>query len=493
MIKHFPVLIIVSPLTVAFLGLVFRKNIIQLSVTGIFASLFFLLNLTSRILNGNTITYYLGDWKGPLGISLVIDGLSFFFSLIVLCAGLSVILYSLFEKKYSTTYYFFLLIALSSMLGIIFTGDIFNMYIFYELLTIATYLLIAYSKKGEALRASFNYLIMGGVGLSLFLFGIGFLYALIGTLDMSLMARQLPAAFVSSRQMVIISLVLLVTGMGIKVAIFPLHGWLPDAHSLAPSSVSALLSGITVKVGIYCMIRLVYDIFSGEKYLYMNNQKILMVSGVITLLFGAAMALAQTDLKRLLAYSTISQLGIIIVGLGIGTATGLNGAIFHVLNHVILKTTLFFCAGIIIMKTGSRKIQELDDFGRQEPLIALSFIIASLGMIGIPPVNGFISKFLICLAAIEEGYPLLVVIILIASIITAAYYFRIIQIFFRGSKKQNNIIAEIKVKEVLEKKYFGVWPIYILVGLSLLLGIIPNLGIKLVKPATMLLLSGVAR
>ena len=487
---HIPILIIISPLLAAFLVLFTRKYKIILATASIIASIVFTLTLSSQILSGDRVAYHLGGWRGPLGISLVVDGLSFFFSLIVLGLGLLVIIYSIAEKRYGRTYYFLLLVSLSSMIGVIYTADIFNMYVFYELLSLAVYLLIAYPKTGVTLRASFNYLIMGGVGLSFFLLGIGFLYAMTGTLDIFHIAERLPAAFNSSTRMVLMSFVLIATGMGIKIAVFPLHSWLPDAHSMAPSPVSALLSGVTVKIGIYCLIRVVYTVFSKEIFFLISSHNILMVLGVVSLLFGASMALAQKDLKRLLAYSTINQLGIVLIGLGIGTELGLTGALFHVLNHTIMKSTLFFCAGIMIAETGTREVQGLNGFSRQQPVITFAFVIASLGMIGIPPINGFASKWLICLAAVEAGYTFLVVIILTASAIAAAYYFRVIQVLFSDSLKQDPMHAHEGGPAIHRGNLFIAWPIYILAAGSLLLGLVPALGVSLVKPAVSVLLSG---
>jgi len=200
------------------------------------------------------------------------------------------------------------------------------------------------------------------------------------------------------------------------------------------------------------------------------------------------MALAQKDLKRLLAYSTINQLGIVLIGLGIGTELGLTGALFHVLNHTIMKSTLFFCAGIMIAETGTRDVQGLNGFSRQQPAITFSFVIASLGMIGIPPINGFVSKWMVCLAAVEAGYVVIVVIILIASAIAAAYYFRVIQVLFSSSLKPNSMPAHEGGQVIRRGNFFRAWPIYILAAGCLLLGLVPALGVSLVKPAVSLLL-----
>jgi len=496
LLNHLPILIIIFPLSIAFIILLFKKYIIALSTFSILFSLASLLKFAPSVYKGQIISYHLGGWPAPLGISLLIDSLSFFFALTVLLIGMMVIIYSIPDKKYNHNYYFLLLILLSSMVGTIFTADIFNMYILYDLVAIATYLLIAYYQHGVALKASFNYLLMSAVGLSLFLLGVGSLYAMSGTLHIASISEQLPEIFAHNPQIIIMSLVLVITSMGIKMAMVPLHGWLPDAHSLAPSPVSAILSGVVVKVGLYCLIRLIFGLFSTEKILVnIASHYILMVFGAITLLFGAMMALTQTDLKRMLAYSTINQIGLILIGLGFNIYSGFEGALFHVLNHALLKSALFFCAGIIIIKTGSKKIKELAGFGKKNPVVAFCFVILSLGIIGIPPMNGFVSKFLICLAAIEAGYSILALVIIFASLITAAYYFRVIQIFYSEPIQPNSNLPNIDVAEnsLFWDKYFRLWPIYILTGFSLMLGILPSLGLSLIRPAVKILLLNIIK
>ena len=496
MLNHLPVLIIIFPLSIAFIILLFKKYIIALSIFSIVFSLASLLKFAPSVLNGQVILYHLGGWQGPLGISLLIDGLSFFFAFITLGIGIMVILYSIPEKRHNHTYYFLLLLLLSSMVGTIFTADIFNMYILYDLVAIATYLLIAYYQQGVALKASFNYLLMSAVGLSLFLLGVGSLYAMSGTLHISSISEQLPEIFAHNPQIIIMSLVLVITSMGIKMAMVPLHGWLPDAHSLAPSPVSAILSGVVVKVGLYCLIRLIFGLFSAEKIMVnIGTHYVLMVFGAITLFFGAMMAFTQTDLKRMLAYSTINQIGLILIGLGLNIHSGFQGALFHVLNHALLKSALFFCAGMIILQSGKRKIHDFAGYGEKNPVVALCFVVLSLGIIGIPPMNGFVSKFLICLAAIEAGYSILALVIVFASLITAAYYFRIIQIFYSEPIQSNSNLSNIDVaeKSFFWDKYFRLWPIYILTGFSLLLGIFPSLGLLLIRPAVKILLLNIVK
>ncbi len=495
MIDHLPILIIIIPMMLAFLILLFKKYGLILAILSISFSLSSLFILIPIVFKNAQVVYNLGNWEGPHGISLVIDGLSLFFSLAVLVIGLLALIYTAGDKQYNHTYYFLFLLLISSMIGTIFTADIFNMYILYDIVTISTYLLIAYHQQGIAIRASFNYLLMSAVGLSLFLLAVGSLYAMSGTLQISLIAEQVPEIFLRNPRIIIISLALIITAMGIKMSMVPLHSWLPDAHSLAPSPVSALLSGVVVKVGVYCLIRLSANLFSLTSYLLsLDAHHILMLFGVITLVFGAIMALTQDDLKRMLAYSTINQIGLILIGFSINSSTGMEGALFHVLNHALLKSGLFFCAGIIIVQSGTRKIEALAGYAERNSLVSFSFILFALGIIGIPPMNGFISKFLICLAAVEAEYPLIAVIVVTTSLITAAYYFRVIQIFYSqpmligadlsitNSKSKEDISMPIGIFQIL--------PIYVLVVISFLLGILPNLGIYLAKPAIKILLSG---
>ena len=486
MISHLPIIIIIFPLAIAFMILLFRKYSPFLSIVGLLVSFLSLVRFLPFMLKGEEILYHLGGWQGPLGISLSIDGLSFFFSFTVLLVGIMVILYSIPEKKYNHNYYFLLLVLLSSMIGTIFTADIFNMYILFELVSIVTCLLVAYYQQGIALRASFNYLLISTVALSLFLLGVGSLYSMAGSLYIPNIFAQMPIIFTYKPGIVLTSLSLFITSMGIKMAMVPVHGWLPDAHSLAPSSVSAILSGVVVKVGVYCMIRLLYGLFNIENFhFFKSSLQLLMILGAITIVFGAMMALAQYDLKRMLAYSTIVQIGVILIGIGLHNNTGLEGALFHVINHALLKSGLFFCAGIVISQTGKRRIIDMAGYAERNPLLVFCFTILSLGIIGIPPMNGFISKFMICLSAVETGYSIFALIIIFGSLLTAAYFFRVIQVFYSKPIQQDTRLENSKHNKdtVLNSGFFRVFAICFLASLSLLLGIIPSLGILIIRPA----------
>jgi multicomponent Na+:H+ antiporter subunit D len=454
---HYPILIIISPLIFGILGLLTKK---YLALGGVGISLSLTLSL---ILTGKTITYSLGGWPPPLGITLVTDGLALFFSLIVTFVELLVMIYSL--PSYNRTYYFLLALSTTAMLGVIFTGDIFNLYVFYELLSLAVYLLIAYPKTGEALKAGLNYLFISSIGLSFFLLSVGILYGIGGTLSILHLKEEITGLYQGNPQMVILAFSLMTIAFGIKAAAFPLHTWLPDAHSLAPTPVSALLSGVVIKISIYAFIRIysVFDLRIGPIVMYM---------GIVTLIFGAAMALVQGDIKRLLSYSSIAQIGVILIGLGIGGYFGMRAALYHLLNHVLMKGCLFLSAGMIISHTGSREIESFKGLSKR-PALVIPFVIASLSIVGIPLSNGFITKYYTVLAAVEADRSGAAVAVLISTIVAVVYYLRVIQMFFAKSSYSYN-----NKQSLLESV-----PTYLLAFLCLLLGWVPSLGLYLVEMA----------
>ncbi len=299
-----------------------------------------------------------------------------------------------------------------------------------EVLSISSYILVAHYGHKGSLLAGINYLLISSVGIIFFLFGIGILYRHIGTLNMIDMGEKIPLFFSESPRAVILTLALFIVGFGVKCAMVPLHTWLPDAHSIAPSPVSALLSGIVVKVGIYAFFRTV-QIFKLSPMIGSLHTSLL-YAGAATAVFGALMALVQSDIKRLLAYSSINQIGYILVGIGLGTECGATGALFHTANHAVAKSCLFLCAGVVIERTNRRKISELEIVAKEMPVITILFILAALSLIGIPPAGGFFSKLIIGLSSVKSGHPVIALIIFLTSIITGVYFLNCISFFFQG-------------------------------------------------------------
>ncbi len=385
--------------------------------------------LAPQILRGEPFVYTLGSWNQIIGISLLLDRLTILMVLLGNLLGGVVLMYAVAEGKYEPKFYALILIMMSGISGTFLSRDIFNLFVFLEVLSIASYVLVAhYGGKGSFL-AGINYLLISSLGLIFFLLGLGILYRHVGSLNMIDMGAKIPRFFAESPEAVILTLVLFVVGFGIKCAMVPLHTWLPDAHSIAPSPVSALLSGIVIKVGIYALFRMV-GLFRLSP-LIGSVHALLLYIGAVTAIFGAIMALVQGDLKRLLAYSSINQIGYILIGIGLGTQRGTAGALFHIVNHAVAKSCLFLCAGAVIERTGKKKISDLGMVAREMPGVTTIFILASLSLMGIPPAGGFFSKLSIGLAAARSGHPFITFIIFVSSVITGAYFLRCISVFFQ--------------------------------------------------------------
>lgn len=386
--------------------------------------------LAPYIRRGEGLVYTLGSWEQFIGISLLVDRLSLVMVLLSNLLGLLALMYALAEGTYEPKFYALLLIMLSAISGAFLSRDIFNLFVFMEVLSIASYILVAHYGSQGSYLAGINYLLLSSIGLILFLFGIGVLYRHTGTLSMVDMSAGLPAVFAHSPRAAILAAALLTIGFGIKCAMMPLHTWLPDAHSIAPSPVSALLSGIVIKIGVYAFFRAV-QLF---RRCPLSDQlsTLLLYVGAMTAIGGALMAFVQRDLKRLLAYSSINQIGYILIGIGVGTTGGLNGALCHTVNHALAKSCLFLCAGLIIQHTGTRNMTELGAVAHEMPGVTTIFSLASLSLIGIPPAGGFFSKLMIGLSSAQSGHPGVAVIIFCTSLITGAYFLKCIGTFFQG-------------------------------------------------------------
>ena len=484
---HAPILIIVVPLLAAFLTHLtkyanLRRGAEIVAAAGIIAPLIFLFSLGKTVLEGNVVKYDLGGWPAPIGINLAVDGLSFFFALFVLGVGLLIVVYSLGIYQYARRYYSLLLLALSGILGIILTRDIFNMYVFFEILAVASYVLITYKRKARAIAASFKYLIITESAWVLFLLAIAILYGLTGTLNMDGIASQINNIYKSNPQVIYLVFSLMMVAFGIKCGMFPLHTWIPEAHSQAPTPVSSLLSGLILKVGIYAMLRIFFLFFGASLFLRGAGQLILYL-GLVTLIVGAGLALVQDELKKLLAYSSISQIGYILVAVGLGTQLGLKGGLFHIFNHALIKSGLFFCAGIIISQTGFWKVSNMKGVWRQMPGVTFSFCVLSLAVIGIPPFNGFVSKMFILDATLMADNYLAVFFLFTGILLTAAYYFRVIQTFFSPEEFQHR--PDFTPQPVGPFEHLST---YIFALLCLLVGIFPGIIVNLIQPAIKVLL-----
>jgi multicomponent Na+:H+ antiporter subunit D len=367
---------------------------------------------------GQAGIYHLGGWGAHLGIDLRLDGLTTLMLIVIDSIGLAMAIFSVqYMTRYTSKlrYYSIFLCLIAGLNGIVLTGDLFSIYIFMEIVAISSYALVAFGCEHDELEAAFKYAVLGTVASAFILIGIALLYAMLGTLNLADMAVQLAAG--GMNRPLTAALGLFLCGFGLKAALIPFHAWLPDAHPSAPAPVSALLSGVVIKTaGIYVLSRLVFNVFSVQ--LVPGLLSILLLLGVVSMIVGGLLAIGQWDMKRLLAYSSISQIGYIVMGLGLGTPLGLTGALFHMLNHSVFKSLLFLNAGAVEYATGSRDLRHLGGLSRRMPFTANMTLLGSMAISGIPPLNGFWSKLIIVLACIESGRPWLALAAVAMSLVT---------------------------------------------------------------------------
>jgi multicomponent Na+:H+ antiporter subunit D len=441
-----------------------------LSIGG-FCVLFILFFLCAPdMLSGVVYTYTLGGWNSLLGIALELDTLSFLIALVSVIVCFFALVYSFTFMEHMRGLgkfdaFFFLMIA--GIIGVVVSRDIFNMYVFFEILNISLYVLITTGRKKENYKASLKYLILESISSILFLLAVGIIYTTLGSLNMGYIAEGIPLLAAEQPSTVMLLFSLFFVSLGLKAGVVPLHFWLPDAHFAAPSPVSAVQSGIVLKIGIYAMIR-IFSLFGSS---ISQTQYFIVFIGALTIVVGALCALIQTDIKRMLAYSSINQIGIITVGIGIGTSLAMKGALFHIVNHALAKGGLFLCAGILIHTRGTRQISSMRF--RDSPGLTISFILLSLSIIGIPPLNGFVSKLIICYGAIGTHFSEVIFIVLFSSIVSSVYYFRVIQTFF-PTKQPVAPTPDVHISTST------LLPIYILAIMCLILGLFPDVGLHII-------------
>lgn len=475
-----PILLIAVPLGLAFViplfGLVFRTKIKYIPVFALSFNLVVSLILLPQVLE-NPIQVFIGGFPPPFCINLVVGPLGIMLVALIALVGLLVSIYALVyiregpREKYHVLY----LLLLTGATGVVLTGDIFNLFVFFEILCISSYALVAYPGDKPAIESAIKYLIQGAMGSSLALIGVGLLYGLFGTLNMADIAGQIDSVKPIS---VFVPLALMITGFGIEAAIFPLNAWLPDAHSSAPSSISAILSGIAIEVGLYAIVRVAFTVF-GASSIFM----FLTFLGVLTLLIGEMCAFSQTNIKRMLAYSSIGQIGLILFALTITTPYGIAAGLFQLISHTLSKALLFLAAGYMICRTGSMAISTFKGMGKRMPLTSLAFAIGAFSLVGLPPFAGFPGKFLIVRAALAEkvtSVTILIGLVLLGTVIEGAYFFRVVQIIYfkggaTGRRKEAPVTALI--------------PIFLLMTLIIIIGVYPGLVTTVLNSAASELLN----
>lgn len=456
--SHIPALIaltfVVFALLIPAFGVWRSKYSQPLSVIGSgIAAIFSLIGFVSY-LNEGALRYFFGGWEPPIGIEFVYDGLSAFFVLIINTVAFLVLIHShhVSKKEFpgkEMAYYSLAMLMLLGFNGMILTGDLFNLYVFLEISSLSSYALIAIGDR-QAPFAAFRYLIIGTVGGTLYLLGVGFLYTVTGTLNIIDMAAMLQMPEIFDNSAVFAALVLMIVGIGVKAALFPMHGWLPDSYTYASSTSTALIAPIGTKVAAYILFRIILWLFSIDiTDAVAPVSYIVGILACLGILYGSIMAIAQTEMKRMLAYSSVSQIGYIIMGLSLANPLGFAGALLHVLNHAVMKACLFLVSGNLRMKEGHSDISRFDDSYRKKyPWTMASFSIAAISMVGLPPLAGFFSKWYLALGTIDNENWLFLAVILISSLLNAVYFFRILEkVYMMNPEKSQKEAAQAENNE----------------------------------------------
>jgi len=431
--EQLPALIVIVPLLTALvtpLIAYLSAKLLRAVVTGaILVSNLSAMGALLRVLAEGPWHYRFGGWAPPWGIEYVIDPLSGGMAVLISFISLVVAVYSGPFLKEDTwlrkgIFYALYLLLTAGLLGMVVTGDAFNLYVFLEISSLAAYALIA-SGGEKATVAAFRYLLIGTVGASFYLLGVGYLYSVTGSLNMADLALRLQP--LTESPAVMTAVLMLLVGMAIKMALFPLHGWLPDSYTYAPPPAAAFISGVMTKVSAYVLLRFFFFVFSAVSGPVPAALTVLGWAAAVGIIIGSVMAIAQSDFRRMLAYSSVAQIGYIVLGLAIGNMYGLIGAVLHILNHAVMKSCLFLVAGGVKWKTGEHTIEKYAALCRQMPLTMGAFLIAALSMVGLPPTAGFFSKWYLALGAIEAGMWPYIAVIVLSSLLNAVYFFRVIE------------------------------------------------------------------
>lgn len=391
--------------------------------------------ILSQVYTNGTISYPMGGWLAPFGIEYKIDSLSAMFLLLISGIASVTIIYAWdsVEKEISAAqqpfFYTAYLLCFAGMLGIVATNDIFNIYVFLEISSLATYALVAMGKDKRALIAAFEYLILGTIGATFILIAIGFVYAMTGSLNISDIAMRIKP--VLGTMPVKMAIAFFTVGLALKIAIFPLHLWLANAYTNAPSFVSSFLAATTTKVGIYVLIRITYNMFGREfAYTSLPIGQILIILGLLGILVASVVAIMQDNIKKMLAYSSVAQVGYIILGIGLANIQGISASLLQIVFFSIAKAAMFMAAGAVLFSVKGVRLENFAGIGRRMPFTMTAFIISGLSMAGIPGTAGFVAKWYLLQATISAGMWHVFVVVIISSLLTLVYIWKVVEVAF---------------------------------------------------------------
>lgn len=449
LVPHLPALQVIVPLIAAPLTVLLRRSSVAFAValTASWIALAIAVMLWLQVADSGTISYAIGSWPAPWGIEYRVDRLSSF--LLVLVSGIAALVLPYSRASIEAElppqqhylFYTMFVLCLTGLLGIAITGDAFNIFVFLEISSLSSYVLIALGRDRRALLAAYQYLIMGSIGATFLVIGIGLLYLMTGTLNLADMGRRI--ATVQGTRPVLAALAFITVGVSLKLALFPLHQWLPNAYTFAPSPVSAFLAATATKVAVYVLLRFYFTVF-GESAVFakLPMQQMMLLLALAGMFAASTFAIFQTDLRRLFAYSSVAQIGYIILGLSFNSVSGLTASIVHLFNHGVTKGAIYMLLGCMALGMGGTSLTRAQGLGKRMPLTSFGIVLCGFSLIGVPGTAGFVSKWYLLLAALEKGQWWLVYLIVLSSLLAVLYVWRFVEVaYFREPGQDTATVA----------------------------------------------------